>query len=288
MKDATLAPVLVPMGLAGGQGKTTIGMMVGRIVASYRIPVLLVDADPQASMTAFLGLRPGADSPTLLEVITQQERTVPLQSTIVPVPGEENLFAIAADDNLESANHYLAASGMSLTVLRNRLYQTKENLPLERQVAAQFGLIVVDPPPERSHLALTALGAASAWVIPAEANVKGAQSLLRTKDLIEAYRDMVPEAKLLGVVPFRARWVGRNPTETTRESIDVMRQIIGEELLLPHVLESDVYKRAINKRTLPAKLGDPELQYPLMAIIDRLRPQMPQQFQSLLPKPVEP
>jgi chromosome partitioning protein len=42
---STQAPTLVTLGLAGGQGKTTVALMVGRILSRYGIPVLFVDAD---------------------------------------------------------------------------------------------------------------------------------------------------------------------------------------------------------------------------------------------------
>jgi len=40
--------------------------------------VLMVDADPQASLTAFLGVEAAEDRPTLLEVLLQPEKKVPL------------------------------------------------------------------------------------------------------------------------------------------------------------------------------------------------------------------
>ncbi len=268
----TEAATLVVLGLAGGQGKTTVGMMVGRMLARAGIAVLMVDADPQASLTAFLGVEPAEDRPTLLEVLMHPEKKVPLYSAIVPV--SEGLYLIPANDQLESANHHLAASGMSLKLLRNRLYQVGEKLDASEKIAHNFGCIIVDPPPERSHLALTALGAGNLWTIPAEANVKGVQSLRRTTQLVETYQPMLPQGELVGVMPFRARWVGLNPTSTTKQSMQVMKSLVGAEKMLPHLLESDVYKRAINEQVLPRDLGHPELEYPLWALIERLKPAM--------------
>ncbi|UBF30194.1 ParA family protein (plasmid) [Kovacikia minuta CCNUW1] len=266
------APTLVPLGLAGGQGKTTVALITGRILASYGIPVLFVDADPQASLTTFLGVEPSDNRPTLLEVITKSERKVPLYSAIHPVPKNEKLFVIPANDELEDANAYLAASGISLNRLRERLYQVEEQVAPQDKVACNFGVIIVDPPPERSHLALSSLGAGSAWVIPAEANVKGVESLKRTLELIQTYQRRIPHGSLIGVMPFRAQWTGLNPTGTTRDSIEVMQALAGKENVLPHLLESNIYKRAINEQVLPRELGKPELEYPLLTIIERMKP----------------
>jgi chromosome partitioning protein len=274
-------PTFVPLALAGGQGKSTIALMLGRIMARFGIPVLFVDADPQASLTAFLGVEPSKDRPTLLELITESK--IPLFSAIHPVSGEENCFLIPATDQLENANHFLAASGMSLTVLRQLLYQTRDKEKTsEEKVARNFGIIILDPPPERSHLTLSSLGAGNCWAIPAEANVKGIQSLIRTVDLIKAYEPFLPESRLLGAIPFRARWVGLNPTKTTKESIELMANLVGDSLILPNLLESDIYKRAINEQRLPRDLGGENLEAPITELLQRIIPFLSPELRSIV------
>jgi len=268
------ARTLVPLALAGGQGKTTIALMTGRLLAKYGVPVLFIDADPQASLTKFLGVDLSEDRPTLLEVLTKTASKVPLYSAIHPVPENDNLFIIPASDELEDANHSLAASPMGLNVLRNRLYQFGEKVSADEQVVANFGFVIVDPPPERSHLALTSLGCADYWVIAGEANIKGVESLIRTKKLLETCQPLIPHGEFLGVVPFRAKWVGLNPTSTTKESIQAMCDIAGADKMLPHILDSDKYTRAINEQRLPSELGAPGLEYPLLTIIDRIKTAM--------------
>lgn len=268
------APALVPLALAGGQGKTTIALMTGRLLAKYGVPVLFIDADPQASITKFLGIDLSENRPTLLEILTKPASKVPLYSAIHPVPESKNLFIIPASDELEDANHSLAASPMSVSVLRNRLYQVGEKVSTDDQVVANFGIVIVDPPPERSHLALTSLGSADYWVIAGEANIKGVESLIRTKTLIETCQPLIPQGEFLGVIPFRAKWVGLNPTSTTKKSIQAMSDIVGPEKMLPHILESDKYTRAINEQCLPSELGAPGLEYPLLTLIDRIKTAM--------------
>lgn len=265
------APTLVPLALAGGQGKSTIALMTGRILASYGIPVLFVDADPQASLTAFLGVDPG-DRPTLLEVLTRSSEKLPLFKAIHAVPESKNIFLIPSTDELENANHSLAASPASISVLRNRIQQTGENVKKGEKITSNFGVIIIDPPPERSHLALTSLGCGDCWVICAEANIKGVQSLKRTKKLMETCQSMVPSGEFIGTIPFRAKWTGLNPTRVTRANIEVMEALVGKDFLLPHILESDIYKRAIDELTLPGTLGYEDLEYPLRSLIERLRP----------------
>jgi len=41
--------------LSGGQGKTSIALLLGRLLAQQGRKVLMVDADPQANLTFYLG-----------------------------------------------------------------------------------------------------------------------------------------------------------------------------------------------------------------------------------------
>ncbi|AUC62502.1 plasmid partitioning protein ParA (plasmid) [Cyanobacterium sp. HL-69] len=275
-------PCFVPLALAGGQGKSTVALMLGRILARKGLPVLFIDADPQASLTAFLEVEPPDDHPTLLEVITNGEDKVPLYSAIHPVPNEDNLFIIPATDQLENANHYLAASGMSLTILKQRIYQVGVNIDPEYKIARNFAMVIIDPPPERSHLALTSMGAGTCWAIPAEANVKGVQSLVRTLDLLKTYQALLSNSTMVGVIPFRAKWVGLNPTKTTKESIAVMEELVGKELMLPNLLESDIYKRAINEQVLPRDIGKEDLEYPITSLLDKIQPYLSADVTSVI------
>ncbi len=276
-------PTVVTLGLAGGQGKSTVALMLGRYLGRLGIPVLFIDADPQSSLTSFLGVKVEKNTPTLLELITQNEDQTPILDTIMPVPDVEsdrisvsnaNLFLIPSDDGLENANYKLASSGLSLFLLRNRIASIINN----------FGVVIVDPPPERSHLAQTSLGAGDKWIIPAEANVKGVQSLIRTLSLVREFQSTLPTSSLLGVIPFRARWVGSNPTKATRSSIDTMEQLVGSDLMLPHILESDVFKNAINLRVSPSDLGQPELEYCIEIIAEKLALILPNQYAKLVPQ----
>jgi chromosome partitioning protein len=271
-------PIVSTLGLAGGQGKTTLAIMLGRYLGRLGIPILFIDADPQSSLTSFLGVELKPNNPTLLEVITLQESQLRVVDAITPVPptkeekihiDNSNLFLIPADEGLESANYKLAASGMSLFALRKRI----------ESLINEFGVIIIDPPPERSHLAQTSLGAADQWLIPAEASTKGVQSLIRTLALIQEFQPALPNREFLGAVPFRAKWVGNSPTRITSASIDAMKGITDR--LFPHIPESDIYKQAIDRRLSPTDLGHPQLEYSIEQIILKLKPSLGK-FQKLV------
>ena len=176
--------------LSGGQGKTTTTLFLARKLAlSY--PTLVIDADPQHNLTTYLGLELQPNQPTLLEFL---KKSVPFEDTIYPVEALQNLFLIPADDHLDNANEYLSNSGMGAMMLSRRL----------EPLADSFKLCLIDSPPQRSQIAKTVIGAANFLVIPAEANIKGYGSLVRTLDLLDFMQEMkATTAELMAVIPFQ-------------------------------------------------------------------------------------
>ena len=94
------------LSLSGGQGKSTCSLFTAKRLAQ-RQPILAIDVDPQASLTAYLGHNVQPTAPTLLEV---------LKGTVSPTDGiytlNDNTFLMPASDGLETAIEYLASTGL--------------------------------------------------------------------------------------------------------------------------------------------------------------------------------
>ncbi len=244
--------------LSGGQGKTTTALLLGRKLASYGWPTLMIDADPQHNLTTYLGMELKSNEPTLLEFL---KNTVAVEDTIYPVEEWDNLYLIPSDEQLDSAVDYLASSGVGATLLKRRLASLVDT----------FKVCIIDSPPQRSQICLTVIGAANYLVIPAEATIKGYGSLIRTLDLLSSMAEVnATEAKLFGVIPFRDRWVGLNQTQESRMAVEGMKEEVGEELMLPSIRESERYKQAINKQQTLENLGYPDLEYPLVLLMKQI------------------
>ena len=241
--------------LSGGQGKTTTTLLLSRHLTAAGYTVCMLDADPQHSLTLFSGIELARDQPSLLELLKGQGE--PLDS-VHAVEGDENLFIVPSDDSLDVAQEYLVQTGMGATVLKRRLRDFKEH----------FDYCVIDSPPQRSQLVLTVFGAADHLVVPAESTIKGFASAVRTLDLFDQQSELgATEAELLGVLPFRDRWFGLNQSKESQLSINAMRDEVGEDRLLPSILESERYKRAIaHGESLPDKL-----RYPFETLVERLK-----------------
>jgi chromosome partitioning protein len=242
--------------LSGGQGKTTTALMLGRSLTRQGYRVLMVDADPQASLTFYLGQDIDSEQPSLLEVLKKQ---VPAEEAIYPLG--DLLALVPADEGLDNAQDYLATSGMGATLMRRRL----------QAVASQFDCCVIDAPPQRSQLCLTAIGAADELLIPAEASSKGLNSLLRTLDLVSELTEIEAfQGHLLGILPFRDRWLGRTQAKQSQRAIEGMQAAANLTPVLPSILESEQFKKAIDLGQSLSDLGYEDLEYPFQVIVGKL------------------
>lgn len=254
--------------LAGGMGKTTTALLISRLLANLGHNVLVVDADPQSSLTTFCGHEVQRNHPTLLEVL-RGEVTV---AEGIYQTEFGNLFLIPSDGGLDSVQDFLASSGCGAFMLRQQL----------EAVAGSFDFCVVDSPPQRSQLCLTTIGAADGLVLPMEATVKGYASLVRTMELLDLLRKTrVFSGELLGILPFREKWRGSYRTKQSRRNIDAMIELAGEENMLPSIRDSEQFNEAICRKLTPADLGHQDLEYPFEALISKVKTLIGQQGSPL-------
>ena len=243
--------------LAGGQGKTTSCFFLARALAKLGYKVLMVDADPQSSLTLYLGHEVEANQPTLLEVLKKQ---VAVEDGIYE-SNYQNLWLIPSDDGLEVIQEYLSSTAMGELALKKRL----------KEVRDLFDVCIVDSPPQRTQICLTAIVAADELLIPAESSSKGLHSLVRTLQLVDELKSVDAfEGSILGIVPFRDKWLGRTQAKRSQVSIQDMKEVGQGILVVPSILESERYKQAIDTGRTLEELGYPDLELPFQKIIEVL------------------
>jgi len=243
--------------LSGGQGKTTVIFFTSLLLARQGKRVLAVDSDPQANLTFYLNHEVETNQPTLLEVLSGQVAT---EDGIYPTR-YDNLFLIPADRGLFKVSEYLSSSGTGAFILKLRL----------KAIANLFDYVLIDVQPSRSQICLSGVGAADQVLIPVEANTKGLNSLIDTLTFLDEQASLMAfTGKVLGVIPFRDRWIGRTQTLESRENVAAMKEFANEIPILPSILESEQFKRALRQGKLPSDIGHLDLQYPFEQIIERL------------------
>ncbi len=170
---------------AGGVGKTTLVRDIGYELASRDKRVLLVDLDPQASLTIFLGLDPW-----------QQQKTIyhSLRDENVPLPVVE-VFNL----KLVPANLKLAEIEMELATILLREFRLREILS---PLLDQYDFILIDCPPSLGLIVINALCAADEVLIPIQCEFK---SWMGTDGLFDTITKVAKQAnkrlKILGVIP---------------------------------------------------------------------------------------
>jgi chromosome partitioning protein len=243
--------------LSGGQGKTTTVFFTALLLARQGKKVLAVDADPQANLTFYLGHEVQPDEPSLFEVLTKQ---VEVEDGVYGTQ-YENLFVIPADRGLFKVNDFLSSSGAGAFILKQRL----------RKINDMFDVVLIDVQPSRSQICLSAVGASDYVLIPVEANVKGVNSLVDTLDFLNEQAELEAfTGSVLGIIPFRDRWVGNTQTLEGRQNIAAMEEFAGETPILASIRESEKFKNAIRQGKLLSDLGQRDLQYPFEQIVEAL------------------
>ncbi len=177
---------------AGGVGKTTLTQNLGYHLSQKNYRVLLVDLDPQASLTSFMGLEP-SDLPRTIYHSLVTDESLPDAEVSPPIYNHyKNLALVPA--NLLLAN---AEQQLIFTPLREyRLQNVLEPLFNE------YDYILLDCPPSLGMLSLIALVASRYVLVPIQTQFKatvGTDSLLAT--VHKTRKQINPELKILGFIP---------------------------------------------------------------------------------------
>ena len=171
----------------GGVAKTTSTFNIATCLAQKGKNVLMVDLDPQASLTIYAGFEPYEHEFTIIDVM--KEPTVNIKKCIYAI--KENLHIIPSRIEL---------AGVEI----NLLSVTARELILSRaldKIKKEYDYILIDCPPQLSTLTINALASSDKVIIPCKTDYlayRGIKQLLETIDTIREY--FKPGIEVIGVL----------------------------------------------------------------------------------------
>jgi chromosome partitioning protein len=177
--------------LRAGVGKTSLTLSLGTTLAERGHRVLLVDLDPQSSLTVACGVEDAADA-NLSQVIGNTiPGRVPLWDILKEIVPGNYIFLAPADISLAHSEYGLTSRMARETVLKQTLKDVTQN----------FDFILIDCPSSLGLLTLNGLASADSILVPTQphlSHMRGLWLFLGTMERIK--RELNPELSLMGIL----------------------------------------------------------------------------------------
>jgi chromosome partitioning protein len=203
----------------GGVGKTTTAVALAQGLSEHQKRVLLIDWDPQASLTISLGINPDEIKTTGYNVLMDHIRNNG-QMTLRDVclkTGVERVDIVPANVELSQAQLDLVSAFSRETVLKEMLHPIRKD----------YDFIIIDCSPSLGLLTINALAAADSVLIPLQADYLAMKGLAQLVNTVIAVQDKLnPSLEILGIV----FTMTTSRTLHSREVIEVTRRAFGDRI----------------------------------------------------------
>uniref|UniRef100_UPI004056AA4E ParA family protein n=1 Tax=Acetatifactor sp. TaxID=1872090 RepID=UPI004056AA4E len=213
-----MGKVIALVNQKGGVGKTTATINLGIGLAQAGKRVLLIDGDPQGSLTDCLGFpEPDEMEITLANVMLNIMNEVEMPANYGILFHEEQIEVLPANIELSGIEVTLVNTMCRELVLKNYI----------EQIRSLYDYILIDCMPALGLLTINALAAADTVIIPVQAaapSVRGLQQLIRTIGKVR--KQVNPRLQIRGILPNMVD----NRTTYARGVVDLLKSSYGDQL----------------------------------------------------------
>ncbi len=183
-----MARVIAIANQKGGTGKTTTTINLGAALGEMNKRILLVDLDPQGTLSIGVGLNPDNLDETLYTIMLDPN----IKTSQVVLHPKPSLDVVPSNIDLSGAEVELLNEIGRERILKEKL----------AQVQSDYDFILIDCPPSLGLLTINALTAADEVLIPVQCQyyaLRVMQLLLRTVEKVRARSN--PTLRILGLLP---------------------------------------------------------------------------------------
>lgn len=202
----------------GGVGKTTTAVNLGAALAKQSKNILLIDADPQGSLTVSLGVR----NPDSLDV----SLATVMQDVIEDRPFLKGDGIIRHAEGMDLMPSNIELSGLE-TALFNVMSRESILKNYVNKVKGDYDYVLIDCMPSLGMMTINALTAADSVIIPTQPNFLSAKGMdLLFRSIARVRRAINPELKIDGVLMTMVD--GR--TNNARDVTASLRATVGQKI----------------------------------------------------------
>ena len=223
----------------GGVGKTTTAVSLAGHLATRGSRVLVVDMDPQGSMTSYFGYDPDDMSQSIYSLFQLNDFSYQNVSPVLIDTKVENLKLLPASTALATLDRQLGTKEGKGLVLKKSLVALEDH----------FDYVLIDCLPMLGILMVNALAACDKLLLPVQTEflaLKGLERMMNTLDMITKSRKS-PLPSLIVPTMFDRR------TRASTESLSALREQYGEKVW-PSVIPVDTQFREASRKGLPISL----------------------------------